>query len=219
MFPFVRDRLRSFLEKNWTEQSVRECLPLLLADVGQTSLDDWLVGDPEQQQRIVHGAIMGLMDADVKATGLKQIQGLVWKEGFESGELVAHLFADVAPAMRKWHEDGMQIRIYSSGSVGAQLLFFANTCDGNLLPLISGHYDTRVGGKRESESYREIASDAQLSPANILFVSDVVAELAAADSAGMQVCLSLRPGNEPVEAHEFRSIHSFSELAVSLAGN
>ena len=218
MFPFVRDNLKSFLDKNWAEPSVQECLPLLVSDVGQPSLAGWLVGGPEQQRLMVREAVIDLMDADVKATGLKQIQGLVWKDGFESGEIVAHLFDDVAPAMRKWCDDGIQIRIYSSGSVGAQLLFFGNTREGNLLPLLSGHYDTQVGGKREPASYTNIATDAKVSAGNVLFVSDVITELAAAQSAGMQTCLSLRPGNEPVAANDFRSIRSFSELALSLPG-
>ena len=216
MFPYVREHLETFLDKNWREPSVQDCLALLLLDVGKSSMDDWLVGEVEQQRAIVHDAVIGLMDADVKATGLKQLQGLVWKDGFESGDIVAHLFEDVAPAIRKWCEDGIQIRIYSSGSVGAQLLFFGHTCDGDLLPLISGHYDTQIGGKRESASYARIASDIGFSSHNVLFVSDVVDELKAAQSAGMQTALSLRPGNQPVPVNEFTTISSFSELTISV---
>ena len=218
MFPYVREHLAPFLAKNWSEPAFRDCLPLLSSDVGQASLQDWLVGDPAQQQQIVHRAVIDLMDADVKATGLKKIQGLVWKDGFESGEIVSHLFDDVAPAIRQWNDEGIEIRIYSSGSVGAQLLFFGHTCEGNLLPLFCGHYDTQVGGKREAKSYLAIAADAQVSPGSVLFVSDVVAELEAAKAAGMQTCLSLRPGNEPVDSDTFESIRSFSELVLSRPG-
>ncbi|MCH2180598.1 MAG: acireductone synthase [Mariniblastus sp.] len=218
MFPYVREHVDSFLAKNWSEPAFQECLPLLSSDLGQPSVERWLVGEPAQQQEAVHRAVIDLMDADVKATGLKKIQGLVWKDGFESGEIVSHLFDDVAPAMRQWHENGIEIRIYSSGSVGAQLLFFGNTREGDLLPLICGHYDTQVGGKREASSYQEIASDAHVSPGSVLFVSDVTAELEAAKAAGMQTCLSLRPGNEPVHTDVFESIRSFSELVLSRPG-
>ena len=218
MFPYVRENLDSFLVKNWSDPSFQQCLPLLSLDMNQPSCEEWLGGEPERQREAVRAAVIELMDADVKATGLKKIQGLVWKDGFETGEIVSHLFDDVAPAIRKWHENGIPVRIYSSGSVGAQLLFFGHTCDGNLLPLICGHYDTQVGGKREAASYLAIASDIQVSPGSVLFISDVIAELEAAKTAGMQTCLSLRPGNKPVDCGGFDAIGSFSELALKRVG-
>ena len=217
MFPFVRENVQSFLEANWNEQTVQECLPLLASDVGHASTENWLEGDLGQQQFRVYESVIALMDADVKATGLKQLQGLVWKDGFESGQLVAHLYDDVADAMRKWHQQGIQMRIYSSGSVGAQILFFGNTVEGDLLPLLRGHYDTQVGGKQESCSYENIAADIGLAPERILFLSDVVGELSAAKSAGLQACLSVRPGNPSVEQSEFASITRFSELDLVLS--
>ena len=217
MFPFVRGNVQGFLETSWNDRSVQECLPLLASDLGRASIEDWLEGDLKQQQRRVYDSVIALMDADVKATGLKQLQGLVWKNGFESGELVAHLYDDVADALRRWQEQGIELRIYSSGSVASQIMFFGNTVQGDLLPLLSGHYDTQVGGKREFGSYQKIAADIGTAPERILFLSDVVEELIAAKTAGMQACLSIRPGNASVEQSDFTSVTRFSQLNLVLS--
>jgi enolase-phosphatase E1 len=153
------------------------------------------------------------MDGDVKATGLKHLQGLIWESGFNSGELQAHVYDDVPPALRAWKQQGLDIRIYSSGSIQAQKLFFGHTVAGNLLPLVSGHYDTTTGPKKEAASYQQIARDMGMPPQEILFISDVVAELDAARTAGMQTALALRPGNAAISAgHDHSQIRSFAEV-------
>ena len=99
------------------------------------------------------------MDADVKATGLKELQGLIWQEGYAAGRLRSHVYPDVPPALRRWSAAGLDVRIFSSGSVAAQKAFFAHTEAGDLLACFRGHYDTTTGPKREAESYRRIAAD------------------------------------------------------------
>lgn len=213
MFPFVREHLRSFLAEHWDSAVVQDCLPLLAKDVGENSVAAWLGKDVAPAQSRVIDAVNKLMDDDVKATGLKKLQGAIWKDGFESSQLVAHLYDDVEAAIGEWVKCGIDVRIYSSGSIDAQKLFFGHSVAGNLLPLFNGHYDTTVGPKKESSSYTAIASDIGLPASDILFVSDVIAELAAAATAGMNGLLSVRPGNKPVEvAHDFKTITSFAEI-------
>jgi enolase-phosphatase E1 len=216
MFPYVRDHVASFLESDWNDPTVQQCLALLAEDLDQESLEAWLGGlSVDQQKAKTVQAVMDLMDADVKATGLKQLQGLIWKNGFHRGQLVAHLFADVDSAIRKWSASGVDVRIYSSGSIQAQKLFFGHTVAGNLLDRLSGFYDTTTGPKQEAESYRKIAAEFPCEPSEILFISDVVEELKAAKIAGLQTALSLRPGNKPVEAeHGFAAIESFDEIKL-----
>ena len=215
MFPFVREHAASFIRNHWTEETVQAAVGLLAVDLGFNSTDSWFEdcdSDSARQSLVVAG-IIGLMDADVKATGLKQIQGVIWKEGFHCGELVAHLYEDVADSIQQWNELDKDVRIYSSGSVQAQKLFFGHTVAGNLLDLFKGHYDTTTGAKQSSASYQEIAISYGLNPGEILFVSDVVGELVAAKTAGFQVVLSLRPGNKPAESgHGFAEITSFHEI-------
>ena len=217
MFPFVRENVASFLRSNWNNESTQACLPLLAKDTENGSVQGWLGGHSakEQQSKIVAGVI-GLMDADVKATGLKQLQGLIWKDGFSSGQMVAHLYDEVADQIRGWKSAGIDVRIYSSGSIQAQKLFFGHSVGGNLLDQFNGHYDTTTGAKQEPESYQKIAAEFQCEPGEILFVSDVVSELSAAKSAGLQTVLSVRPGNKPVpEDHGFDWIQSFADIKIA----
>lgn len=214
MFPYARQRMAEYLDATWGSRPLVEAAEQVARDAGHASLDAWLAAaggcDPK---RLVLDEALRLMDADVKATGLKKLQGLVWQAGFESGELRAHVFPDVPPALAAWRNGGVDVRIYSSGSIHAQRLFFGHSEAGDLLPLISGHYDTTTGPKREAASYAQIATDWRLPPARVLFLSDIVAELDAALSAGMQTALVLRPGNTAVEpGHSHRVIESFADL-------
>jgi enolase-phosphatase E1 len=201
MFPYVRRHLTFEVLTNWIEPDYVQAFNTIATDSGHPSLDAWLTTEGLTKDNALRGAnlvcreVIRLMDADVKATGLKQLQGLIWKSGFESGELKAHVYDDVPPALATWTAAEKDVRIYSSGSVQAQKLFFGHTTVGDLLPNFSGHYDTTTGPKKAPESYRKIAAAFSLSPAAILFLSDIVAELDAARNAGLATALVVRPGN------------------------
>lgn len=153
-----------------------------------------------------------LMDRDRKSTALKSMQGKIWKAGYERGELTSEIFDDVPDAFARWSRQG-KVAIYSSGSIEAQKLFFEFSDRGDLTPLLSGYFDTRTGPKREGESYRAIAREMGLEPGEVLFFSDVVAELDAAREAGCQTRLVIRPGNAPIEeGHGHQSAESFAGL-------
>jgi enolase-phosphatase E1 len=158
---------------------------------------------------------LDLMNRDVKDTSLKTLQGMIWRGGYESGEIVAHVFDDVPPALAQWADSGLDVRIYSSGSIEAQRLFFAHTGAGDLTRHLRGHYDTTTGPKREAASYAAIAADMGLEPRQILFVSDVGSELDAARAAGMQTALAVRPGNrEPGGLYDHEVVASFAEIVT-----
>ena len=214
MFPFVLQRLESFLEQHLQRSDVQQACQQIAADAGQASLAAWQqqTGLPSLKAVIV-AEVQRLMAADVKATGLKALQGLIWEEGFAIGELVAHVYPDVLPAIRQWCSLGIDVRIYSSGSIAAQKLFFGHVAEaGNCLDLFTGHYDTTSGSKKEPDSYRAIADDWGLPEGDILFISDLAAELSAARSAGLQVCASVRPGNAELPPDlNVRCIHSFDQ--------
>ena len=218
MFPMVRRELSSFLKQGWDDVDVQLACDQIAHDAGQRSLQTWAGDDANQQRGRVETEVLRLMDDDVKATGLKQLQGLIWRRGFESGELEAHVYPEVADCLQGWRELGIDLRIYSSGSVQAQHLFFGHTQTGNLLPLFSGHYDTNLGPKKEAGSYAKIAVHFQLPPDRLLFLSDIVAELDAAREAGFQTCLCVRPGNAPVDpGHGHPRVENFNELKVTLS--
>ncbi len=153
-----------------------------------------------------------LMAQDRKSTGLKALQGLLWQGGYGDGELVSQVFPDVPPALRRWVNNGLRVRIFSSGSVLAQQLLFRHTDHGDLTPLLEGYHDTTTGPKRDPAAYAAIA-DAFGLPANtVLFLSDVVDELHAARGAGMATGLSIRPGNRPAPVSDHPSYRTFDEL-------
>ena len=157
-----------------------------------------------------------LMDRDVKSPALKEVQGKIWERGYRAGQLKGEIFPDTAPAIRRWRARGVPVAIYSSGSVLAQRLLFSSTPDGDLTPLITGFFDTAVGPKTSAESYSTIARELNLPAGRVLFISDVTAELKAAQAAGMRVRLSIRPGN-PVQpdAGAFTAIRSFDDLGAT----
>ena len=64
---------------------------------------------------------------------------------------------------------GVKLYVYSSGSVEAQKLLFGHSDAGDLQPLFSGYFDTHVGAKRETASYRNIAQAIGIAPDELLF--------------------------------------------------
>jgi enolase-phosphatase E1 len=157
-----------------------------------------------------------LMDRDRKSTGLKSLQGKIWRQGYLDGTLKAQLFSDVAPALERWRRSGLKISIFSSGSSLAQKLLFAHTEAGDLTRFISNYFDTTVGSKTDVESYRQIAAALVLPATEVLFISDVVSELDAANAAGMQTLLCVRPSNQSQSLPaRYQIIQSFKEISES----
>lgn len=226
MFPYVLERLEKFLHEHWQREDVQAACQQVAIDAGHTSLDSWSAAQNQQRANtaqtenqqlavnLVSSEVRRLMAADVKATGLKALQGLIWEGGFRSGELQSHVYSDVLPAIRSWREAGLDVRIYSSGSIAAQKLFFGHVKGvGDCLSLFSGHYDTTIGGKKESHSYQRIAAEWGLPASEILFISDIAAELVAASAAGLQTRASVRPGNTPLPTDfSIEQIDSFAEV-------
>ena len=215
LFPFARRHVGDFLTRRAGDPAVRAVAARLEAEAtgGQPSAAADLA-DPAVATRVALAAL-ALMDRDAKVTPLKELQGMIWQGGFDSGELVAHVFDDVPAALADWTDAGLDVRIYSSGSIDAQKLFFAHTSSGDLTPHLRGHYDTTTGPKREAASYRAIAADMGLAPREILFVSDVGAELDAAREAGMATALAIRPGNrDPGGLLEHESLATFADIVT-----
>ena len=204
LFPYARKHFKEFLEVPATDRSVAIDLAHDLAELilenRQEKEHDALrivLNSPPNAAAQSLEYIYWLMDRDRKSTALKSLQGKIWKAGFERGELKGTLFADVPEAFARWSQR-VRVAIYSSGSVEAQQLLFRHSNFGDLTPLISGYFDTRTGPKRGIDSYRAIAVAMGVAPGEMLFFSDVVAELDAAREAGCGTRLVVRPGNVPV---------------------
>ena len=214
MFDYARNNLEDFLVSSFETKETIEILEVFAQDEKQPSLAAFLVGassKAEKIDRIVNLASQRMKE-DSKATGLKALQGMVWRKGFNNGELKGHIYNDVPDAFNRWKKSGITIAIYSSGSILAQKIYFANTIFGNLGTLISNHFDTTSGPKRISSSYENITNILNAKAGDILFLSDVTEELDAAKAAGMATGLLIRPGNKPAGNNDHPAYDDFNTL-------
>lgn len=217
LFPYARQRLEGFLLRHATEPGVREDIDGLRKQHQVDAAEKpepppWVEDSPVAQLSSAITYAHWLMDRDSKCTALKSLQGKIWQEGYEKGELRGEVFPDVPVAFDRWSRQGRRICIFSSGSVLAQKLLFSTTTAGDLTRFIDAYFDTTTGAKSDAQSYLRIAGTLALAPREILFISDVVKELDAARRAGMQTALCMRtePSEEPQRKH--RVIHSFDEV-------
>jgi enolase-phosphatase E1 len=190
LFPYARARMADFVRDHGTDPEVRP----LLAQVAAEQSD-------AQDDEAVVAVLIRWMDEDRKATPLKALQGMIWAAGYADGDFSGHVYPDAAEHLKRWHQGGIQLYVYSSGSVPAQKQLFGHTPWGDINPLFSGYFDTRTGNKMEPESYTIIAREISCDPAQVLFLSDIGGELDAARSAGMHTCQLVRKGTVPVESH------------------
>jgi enolase-phosphatase E1 len=182
LFPYAKEHLRNYLLLHATEPSVAQIIDEVatIAEISNPNLED------------VANTLLTWMEQDKKMTPLKTLQGMLWKEGYAQGDFQGHVYEDAFEQLQAWKEEGLCLYVYSSGSVAAQKLLFSHSTYGDMTPFFSGYFDTRIGGKREVQSYRNIANELKLVPETILFLSDIEEELDAAKEAGMQTVLIAR---------------------------
>jgi enolase-phosphatase E1 len=215
LFPYARERMREFVSTHAADDDVRAAIDQLVEE-NTRDLERGLAPPPMDNDgparlESMAAYALWLMDQDRKSTPLKTLQGRIWELGYQTGELRPQLFDDVPRAFARWRGEGRDICIYSSGSVLAQKLLFSHTEAGDLTRHIRDYFDTHVGAKREAASYRRIAESLGREPSDIVFVSDVVAELDAARKAGLRTRLCIRPNNPPQPPSSHETIHSFDE--------
>lgn len=207
LFPYAYEKLPAYVRLHEREPEVAE----IISEVKQTMLTE------KEQIAHVEAAIQQLLNwiqEDRKHPALKQLQGMIWQEGYETGGFRGHVYPDVVPQIEAWRAQGIGIGIYSSGSVAAQKLLFGYSTEGDLNHLFDHNFDTGVGHKKEANSYRNIAKEIGLSPEEILFLSDVEAELDAAKAAGLQTTQLVRPGIEPTKKHP--TAKDFTEIDIKI---
>jgi enolase-phosphatase E1 len=201
LFPYAAKAIPEFLRTYAARPEIAETIALIRKD----ALPDEAALAP------VDGAlaiVQRQMAGDVKATGLKQLQGLVWQHGYENGQIKGHVFNDVPDRFAAWKAAGRPVAIYSSGSRLAQQLLFRHSIAGDLTGGLAGYYDTTSGPKRESSSYAAIATTWGITPQEIVFCTDQPAEADAARTAGLQTVVIMRPGNAPLPANLAHPVHA-----------
>ncbi|KAL8195485.1 hypothetical protein R6Q57_025888 [Mikania cordata] len=222
LFPYARDNVRMHLEETYDTVDTKDDIKLLRSQVKE-DLENGVVGavpvpsDDSGKEKVIAALVANveeMIKADRKITSLKQLQGHIWRTGFEKNEIKGVVYDDVPKALERWHASGIKVYIYSSGSRLAQRLIFGYTNYGDLRKYLCGFFDTRVGNKRETKSYIEISESLGVDkPSDIVFVTDVIQEAVAAKAAGLEVVVSVRPGNGLLpENHGFDTIKTFTEI-------
>ena len=216
LFPYARAAIPDFLisqaQDPEIQQLAQEVESAWLKDTAAEAMA--LRQDDSQLQGLARIApyLQLLIDCDVKLTALKDLQGRIWRAGYANGALVAPLFSDVAESLQRWHQEGFTLAVYSSGSVPAQQLLYGHSTAGDLRPLFSHWFDTRIGIKQEQESYIAIAKQMKVEATQVLFISDALSELEAASRAGMAVLFSDREGNPGRDNGRFERIDDYRRL-------
>jgi 2,3-diketo-5-methylthio-1-phosphopentane phosphatase len=201
LFPYVVEHVDDYLAKNLGADEQEALTKALKADL-----------KPEQSEEVGESGpgeiVKYMVKNDLKVASLKSLQGEMWKDGYKNGTLKGHIYQDFVPMLEWMKDQGVKVYIYSSGSVQAQKLLFGNSIKGDLTTYFEGHFDiTTSGNKKQSTSYTKISADLGVPPSDVVFCSDAVAELEAANEAGIGKCImTIRPGNAPlskeaIEAH------------------
>ncbi|WIL41344.1 acireductone synthase [Pantoea agglomerans] len=200
LFPYARQHLPDFVRNNAHQPEVAAALQSVREEADQ----------PQADLNGVTDILLSFMDQDRKSTGLKALQGMIWRDGYVKGSFTGHLYPDVLPALRHWKAQGIELYVYSSGSVAAQKLLFGYSDEGDITGLFSGYFDTRVGAKREVAAYRAIAAEIGRPAAQLLFLSDIHQELDAAAEAGWQTMQLLRGEADDESRH--RQVTDFTQI-------
>lgn len=190
LFPYFRENISDLLalkDRLVVKEALEETVRLAKSEDGEILSTDEQIIDKLYKWSV----------EDRKITPLKTLQGVLWDAGYRDGELKGHVYPEVAANLKSWKEQGINLGVFSSGSVPAQKLIFGYSIAGDLTPYFSYYFDTNTGGKREAATYAKIAKELNLDPSEILFLSDIEEELLAADSSGYQTVQLVRDGMPP----------------------
>ncbi len=202
LFPYARAHLPDFVRSHQHQTEVKT----LLDDARQ-------IAGAELNLESIIDQFLQWIDQDQKITPLKSLQGLIWQDGYSQGAFKGHIYADAARQLAAWKQQGYALYVYSSGSVHAQKLLFGHSEAGDLTPLFSDYFDTHIGGKKEADSYRRIAETIHTPASDILFLSDIEAELDAARQVGFSTCWLVR--NQAVDIHAtHRQVNDFDGITL-----
>lgn len=204
LFPYARANLADFVRLHAEAPQVKTVLEESCKEVGAELDTGQLIAQ-----------LIQWLDEDKKVTPLKSLQGLIWEAGYQKGDFKGHVYQDAAASLKAWKAKGVDLYIYSSGSVHAQKLLFSHTEYGDLTPLFSGYFDTHVGGKKDRGSYCKIAKQLGVPAGQLLFLSDIKEELDAAKAAGFQT-LWLTRGCTPEPNAEHRQVSSFDRIELEV---
>ncbi|MGO2012732.1 MAG: acireductone synthase [Pseudoalteromonas sp.] len=202
LFPYAAKQLPEFVKANQHQPLVAE----------QVTAVKELIEQPSADINTVISALLEWIATDKKITPLKQLQGFIWQAGYENGDFTGHLYPDAYHFLKNQQQAGQQLYVYSSGSVKAQQLIFQYSDFGDIRSLFNDYFDTKIGAKQQSIAYENILAELPFAASEVLFLSDVVAELDAAKSAGLKTLHLIRDGQASSQEHNY--INDFSQFTT-----
>ncbi|WP_404341923.1 acireductone synthase [Pseudoalteromonas mariniglutinosa] len=202
LFPYAAKQLPEFISAHQQQPAVAEQLAAVKAFIDQ----------PNADLDTVINTLLAWISDDKKITPLKQLQGLIWQTGYENGDFTGHIYPDAYQFLQHQQQAGQQLYVYSSGSVKAQELIFQYSDFGDIRSLFKDYFDTKVGAKQTPSAYANIISQLPFNADEVLFLSDVVAELDAAKSVGLKTLHLIRDGQTSSPAHPY--INDFSQFTT-----
>jgi enolase-phosphatase E1 len=205
LFPYSHLKLSSFVRTHHEENFIKDILT-------ETSQTIWHEENIHADLEMCITKLLKWIDEDRKHSALKNLQGHIWETGYKNGDIKGHLYPEVKENLLKWKSAGFKLGVYSSGSVKAQELLFAHSVMGDIKSLFSFFFDTKVGHKRETQSYQTIAKMTQLNPQEILFLSDIKEELDAAKSAKFKTIQLVRKSDVIIGEHP--TVKSFNDILI-----
>ena len=204
LFPYAAQNLANFIRQQRGDDAVE----VALRDVATDAKID--IADTEA---LIAQLLDGIAE-DKKITALKSLQGMIWEYGYRNGDFQAHIYPDALEKLIAWHKQGLELYVYSSGSIHAQKLFFGFNEGGDLRYLFKNYFDTTSGAKRDWESYRRIQQQINLPASEILFLSDIVEEVNAAAEAGMQTAWVQRESENVATHPQHQCVSNFADIQV-----
>ncbi|PZP25428.1 MAG: acireductone synthase [Kocuria rhizophila] len=179
---YVRDELYPYSRKRFTGYFEEYSHKPEVARARRQIID--LAGlDSSATAEDLTGVLEAWMDEGQMPAPLRTMHALIWQEGFAAGEFVS----------------------FSNGTLPAQRAWFSHSPEGNLIPLIKGHFSLEsAGAKHEVSSFRNITHDVAEALGKprekFLFFSDQVEALDAARQAGWNTVGVRRPGDQFYDA-------------------
>ncbi|MGE3851180.1 MAG: acireductone synthase [Planctomycetota bacterium] len=206
LFPYAATHLADYVNAHLADDAVQQ----------QLAAARELADEPDADTARTIAILRQWIAEDRKATPLKALQGLIWDAGYRNGDYRAHIYEDAWRVMKGWHEERkLPLFVYSSGSILAQKLFFGFSERGDLTPWFHGWFDTTSGPKQSADSYRTILQSLPAPAGEVLFLSDIRAELDAAKAAGMQTTWLVRDDSQPLDSSVHRAVRTFDAIKLS----
>ncbi|TYH35298.1 hypothetical protein ES332_D13G183300v1 [Gossypium tomentosum] len=121
LFPYARDNVGRHLSATYDSAETQDDIKLLRSQV-EDDLKQGVLGavpipsEDAGKEKVIASLVANveaMIKADRKITALKQLQGHIWRTGFENNELEGVVFDDVPEALEKWHALGIKVSTWT----------------------------------------------------------------------------------------------------------